>query len=310
MNVLVTGGAGFIGSHIIDLLIENNYEVSIIDNLSHGNKQNINPKATFYNMDIRDRKVEDIFKKENPEFVIHNAAQISVPNSIVDPGNDASINIMGTINILEASRKVNVKKIIYPASAAIFGEPSYLPIDESHPLEMLSGYGVTKHTVEHYLKVYKSLYNIDYISLRCSNVYGPRQDYSGEGGVVAIFCEKLLNDEKPIIYGDGNQIRDFVFVKDVAKAYLMSIKSEVSGIFNVCTNSKVTVNELLNTINSILHKDIKADYTNPREGDIRDSYMSYDKINKIIGWKPEKTLIEGIKETLKYYNFIKVHSNK
>lgn len=302
MNVLVTGGAGFIGSHIVDLLIENDYKVSIIDNLSHGKKENINPKAVFYEMDIRYEDIQEIFQREKPEFVIHNAAQISVPNSIIDPINDASINIMGTINVLEAARKVNVKKIIYPASAAIFGEPSYLPIDEAHPLEMLSGYGVTKHTVEHYLKVYKSLYNIDYISLRCSNVYGPRQDYSGEGGVVAIFCEKLLNDEKPFIYGDGYQIRDFVFVKDVAKAYLMAIESKVNGIFNVCTNSKVTVNELLSTINNILHKDITAIYTHSRDGDIRDSYMSYDKINKVIGWKPEKTLIEGIKETLNYYN--------
>jgi len=302
MNVLVTGGAGFIGSHIVDLLIENNYKVSIIDNLSHGKKENINPKAVFYEMDIRCEDIQEIFEKEKPEFVIHNAAQISVPNSIIDPINDASINIMGTINVLEASRKVNVKKIIYPASAAIFGEPSYLPIDEEHPLEMLSGYGVTKHTVEHYLKVYKSLYNIDYISLRCSNVYGPRQDYSGEGGVVAIFCEKLLSDEKPCIYGDGYQIRDFVFVKDVAKAYLMAIESNVNGIFNVCTNSKVTVNELLSTINNILHKDITATYTHSREGDIKDSYMSYDKINEVIGWKPEKTLIEGLKETLNYYN--------
>jgi UDP-glucose 4-epimerase len=301
MNVLITGGAGFIGSHIVDLLIENDYNVSIIDNLTHGKKKNINPKATFYEMDIRDKNISKIFEKEKPEFVIHNAAQISVPNSIVDPINDASINIIGTINVLETARKFNVKKILYPASAAIFGEPSYLPIDEDHPLEMLSGYGVTKHTVEHYLKVYKSLYNIDYVSLRCSNVYGPRQDYSGEGGVVAIFCEKLLNNEKPFIYGDGYQIRDFVFVKDVARAYLMAIESDIHGIFNVCTNSKITVNELLSTINHILHKDVTAVYTDSREGDIRDSYMTYDKINSVIGWEPEKSILEGLKETLDYY---------
>lgn len=301
MKVLITGGAGFIGSHIVDLLIEKKYKVSIIDNLIHGRKENINPKATFYEMDIRDEKILEIFQKEKPEIVIHNAAQISVPNSIIDPINDASINIMGSINVLEAARKFNVKKVLYPASAAIFGEPSYLPIDEEHPLEMLSGYGVTKHTVEHYLKVYKSLYNIDYVSLRCSNVYGPRQDYSGEGGVVAIFCEKLLKDERPFIYGDGFQIRDFVFVKDVARAYLMAIESNTHGIFNVCTNSKITVNELLSTINGILNKDITSIYTNPREGDIRESYMTYDKINRAIGWSPEKNIIDGLKETLNYY---------
>lgn len=301
MKVMVTGGAGFISSHIVDLLIENNYEICIIDSLEHGNTENINKKAKFYKMDIRDPGITEVFIKEKPDFVIHNAAQISVPASVEDPMNDASINILGTINILEASRKANVKKIIYPASAAIFGEPSYLPIDEEHPLEMLSGYGITKHTVEHYLKVYKSLYNIDFVVLRCSNIYGPRQDSSGEGGVVAIFCEKLLNDEIPCIYGDGEQIRDFVYVKDVADAYLMSLKSNINGIYNVATNTKITINELYKAINVILHKNIVCTYAPERRGDIRESYMSYDKINKKIGWEPETNLTKGLQETLNYY---------
>lgn len=305
MNVIVTGGAGFISSHVVDLLIDNNYEVCIIDNLTHGSVKNINKKAKFYEMDIRDAKLKEIFQIEKPDYVIHNAAQISVPASIDDPMNDASINIMGTINVLEACSSVNVKKIIYPASAAIFGEPSYLPIDEAHPLEMLSPYGVTKHTVEHYLKVYKGLYNIDYVALRCANVYGPRQDSSGEGGVIAIFCEKLLKDEIPCIYGDGNQIRDFVYVKDVAKAYLMALNSDISGIYNVSTNVKITINELFKIINKLLNKNISCIYTDERKGDIRESYMTYDKIEKKIGWKPETSITKGLEETLSYYANIK-----
>lgn len=301
MKVLVTGGAGFIGSHMTDLLIENNYDVCIIDSLIHGKRSNINPKAKFYKMDIRDEKVFEVFEKEKPDYLIHDAAQISVPNSIKDPLNDASINILGTINVLEAARKTGVKKIIYPASAAIFGEPKYLPIDEKHPLNMMSGYGVTKHTVEHYLNVYKQLYNIDYICLRYSNVYGPRQDSSGEGGVVAIFSEKLINDESPYIFGDGEQIRDFVFVKDVALANMMALKSNKCGIYNVCTNEKITVNELLKYFNSVLNKNINAINAVEREGDIRNSYMSYDKIADELGWKPTIGIMEGLKQTLEFY---------
>jgi UDP-glucose 4-epimerase len=302
MKVLVTGGAGFIGSHITDLLIENNYEVCVIDSLTHGKRSNLNPKAKFYEIDIRDEKVLEVFEKEKPDYLIHDAAQISVANSIKDPLNDASINILGTINILEAARKTGIKKIIYPASAAIFGEPQYLPIDEKHQLNMMSGYGVTKHTVEHYLNVYKQLYNIDYVCLRYSNVYGPRQDSSGEGGVIAIFSEKLIKNEQPYIFGDGEQIRDFVFVKDVALANMMALKSNKCGIYNVCTNEKVTVNELLKYFNSLLNKNINAIYVGERDGDIRNNYMSYDKISSELGWKPTKGIMEGLKETLQFYN--------
>ncbi|NOW85434.1 UDP-glucose 4-epimerase [Clostridium beijerinckii] len=301
MKILITGGAGFIGSHVVDLLIENGHEVCILDNMSHGKIENINSKAFLYRFDIRDEKVIEIFKEEKPEVLIHNAAQISVPYSVEDPINDASVNIIGTLNILEAARKSGVKKIIYPASAAIFGNPEYLPIDEKHPLEMLCGYGVTKHTVEHYLKIYKNLYNIDYVCLRYSNVYGPRQDSSGEGGVVAIFCEKMLENESPFIYGDGEQIRDFVYVKDIARANIMAIESNSCGIYNISTNQKVRVNELFQLIGKALNRNIKPIYTNTREGDIRNSYMSYEKAKKHLGWKPEYNLIDGVIETINYY---------
>lgn len=300
VKILVTGGAGFIGSHIVDLLIEHGHEVCIIDNLIHGKKEYINEKATFYCNDIRDKEINKIFEKEKFDIVIHEAAQISVHSSVIDPINDASVNIIGTLNILENCKNYGVKKIIYPASAAIFGEPEYLPIDENHPLGMISGYGVTKHTVEHYLSVYEKLYGIKYTVLRYSNVYGPRQDSTGEGGVVAIFCEKLLLNQKPYIYGDGCQVRDFVYVKDVANANLLAINSIDNGIYNVCTNTKITVNDLFDRISEILKSDLKPIYTEERDGDIRDSYMSYEKIRKN-GWKYKYGLMEGLKETILFY---------
>ncbi|MCY6959578.1 NAD-dependent epimerase/dehydratase family protein [Clostridium brassicae] len=301
MKVLVTGGAGFVGSHIVDLLIQRGYEVVVVDNLYHGNLKNINSRAVFYKVDIRDKyKIKDIFDKEKPDYVIHEASQISVENSIENPILDAEINILGTINVLESCKGSKVKKIIYPASAAIFGEPEYLPIDEKHPLSMLSPYGVSKHTVEHYLDVYNKIYGINYVSLRCSNVYGPRQDSSGEGGVVSIFCNKMFNGERPIIFGDGEQIRDFIYVTDVARATLMAMSGNINGIFNVCSGTKTSINKLVKSINKILDQDIKAINKEERKGDIKFSFMSNVKINSILKWEQKIRLEDGLRNMLKY----------
>jgi UDP-glucose 4-epimerase len=302
LKVLVTGGAGFIGSHIVDMLIECGYEVCIVDDLSHGTRKNINKKAKFYEMDIRNENINDIFFDEKAEILIHHAAQVSVINSINDPCRDASINIVGTLNLLEAARKNKVRKVIYSNSAAIFGEPEYLPIDEEHPFNMNCGYGVTKHTIEHYLKVYKELYGIDFISLRYSNVYGPRQDTGGEGGVVAIFCERMLKDNTPVIYGDGYQTRDFIYVKDISRANLVAINSNKSGVFNVCTGNKLAINELYNKINILLNKSIEPVYEKERPGEIRHSFMSYNKIYNELGWKPKYDIDQGLKETINYFS--------
>lgn len=301
MKVLVTGGAGFIGSHIVDSLIENGYEVCVVDNLSRGNRKNVNSRAGFYEKDIRDNDLIHIFKDEKPDFVIHEAAQIYVSDSVKNPIEDAEINVTGSINVLEACRQTGIKKILYPASTAIFGEPQYLPVDEDHPLDMISPYGVSKHTVEHYLGVYNKLYGIEYNVLRYSNVYGPRQDSSGEGGVVAIFCDALTHGKSPFIFGDGNQTRDFVYVKDVVNANLMALKSSLSGIYNVCTNTEISVNALFDCIRNIINPDIKPIYKDKRPGDIENSCMTYDKIKKDMNWSPKYTLQEGIKETVEYY---------
>ncbi|WP_297423400.1 NAD-dependent epimerase/dehydratase family protein [Clostridium sp.] len=301
MKVLITGGAGFIGSHVVDLLIKNDYDVCVLDNLTHGKRKNLNPNVTFYNIDIRKEDVFNIFEKERPDIVVHNAAQISVSNSLEKPLEDAQVNIIGSINILEASRRFKVQKIIYPASAAIFGEPEYLPIDEKHSLNMISHYGVSKHVVEHYLEVYKKLYDIDYVILRYSNVYGPRQDSTGEGGVVAIFFEKMIKGHAPCIYGNGEQIRDFVYVKDVAKANLIAIQGNRSGIYNVCTNTKTTVNNLFSYIRDIIRNDIEPLYLEERKGDIRQSYMTYEKIRNELGWNPDYSIQNGLMESFEYY---------
>lgn len=301
MKILVTGGVGFIGSHVVDLLVENNYDICVIDNLSHGKIEYINPKAKFYKCDILNQDILNILQIEKPEIIIHLAAQVNASESVINPLKDAKVNIIGTINLLEAAKKAGVKKILYSSSAAVFGEPEYLPIDEKHPLDMISGYGVSKHTVEHYLSVYKKLYNISYIVLRYANVYGPRQDASAEGGVVSIFCDKILNDEVPYIYGTGEQTRDFVYVKDVAKANLLSIRSDKEGIFNVCTNKKTSINELFKMIMNMLNKNVKPLYTTKRDGDIDNSYMSYEKIFNNIGWKPDYEIIEGMRETIQFY---------
>ncbi|MBL4932616.1 NAD-dependent epimerase/dehydratase family protein [Clostridium paridis] len=301
MKILVTGGAGFIGSHIVDEYIENNHEVVVIDNMFHGKECNVNKKAKLIEIDIRDKDLWRVFEEEKFDVVCHQAAQISVPTSIEDPIEDAEINILGTISLLECCRKYDVKKVIYPASAAIFGEPKYLPIDENHPLNMQCGYGVTKHTVEHYLDVYNRLYGLNYTVFRYANVYGPRQDSNGEGGVVAVFSEKFLSGQSPIIFGDGEQTRDFVYVKDVAKANLLALEALDNGIYNVATNIEISVNKLIDVFNKLTGLELKAEYREKRFGDINNSYMSYEKIKNSSSWRPKYTLEDGLKETLDFY---------
>lgn len=306
MKVIVTGGAGFVGSHVVDLLIKNGYEVVVIDNLSHGKIDNINKKAKFYKMDIRDREIDNIFDSEKPDYVIHEAAQMNVSRSLEDPLGDAEINIMGSINLLESCKKHNVKKIVYPSSAAVFGEPKYLPIDEEHPLNMVSNYGISKHTVEHYLDVYNKLFNLKYVSLRCSNVYGPRQDTEGEGGVIATFCNNVLKDEDIFIFGDGNQVRDFIYVEDVAKATVLCMENDLTGIFNICSNLKITINDIVSIIERIADKKINPIYCSSRKGDIKESWMSNEKILSKSNWNPVVNIDNGIKKNLEY---ILINSN-
>lgn len=301
MTVLVTGGAGFIASHITDILVESGYETIVVDNLSTGNRSNVNRRCIFYEEDITSPNLKRIFETHQPEYVIHHAAQIDVQKSLNDPVYDAKTNIEGSINLLECCRKYSVRKIIYASSAAVYGEPKYLGIDELHPVNPLSFYGISKHTPEHYIGVYHELYGLEYTILRYANVYGIRQDPKGEGGVVSIFLDKLLKNETPLIYGDGKQTRDFIYVKDIAKANLCAIENGRNEILNIGTGKPTSVIELFECMANLLRSPVKPVYGEKRKGDILHSYFNVDKANRILNWKASWSFDKGLKETVEYY---------
>jgi UDP-glucose 4-epimerase len=302
MKILVTGGAGFIASHIVDKLINLKHTVCIVDNLFTGKVDNINYEADFYKCDITEMDtLRLIFEEEQPEIVIHHAAQIDIQTSLKNPAFDAKNNIIGTINILECCREFGVRKIIYPSSAAVYGEPKYLPIDEKHEVKPKSFYGISKHTPEHYIKTYAQLYGLNYTIFRYANVYGERQDPKGEGGVISVFVDKLLNNESPFIFGNGEQTRDFIYVKDVAEANILALDKGDNEIINISSNSATTVNELFMIMKDIAGSDVKAIYKDARKGDIEHSYLDNGKAAKKLGWKVRFRLEDGVQETIQYY---------
>lgn len=302
MRILVTGGAGFIGSNIVDKLIELGYEVAVIDNISTGKIEKLNSKAKFYKLDITDAEsMIKTFMEYRPEVCIHHAAQVDVQKSIKEPMFDLNVNIVGTLNILEACIKSNVRKIIYASSAAAYGEPQYLPVDELHKTNPISLYGISKHTPEHHIEVYGKLHGLNYTILRYSNAYGIRQEYEGEGGVIAIFLNKIIQDETPVIYGDGKQTRDFIYVKDIVEANVTAINKGDNEIINISNNNNISINELVEVLAKICNKNIQPSYKDARGGDIIHSYMDNKKASVLLGWEPKYSLEEGLKETLQYY---------
>ncbi|MEH6890299.1 NAD-dependent epimerase/dehydratase family protein [Bacillus sp. JJ864] len=301
MKVLVTGGAGFIGSHIVESLLENNIEVVVIDNLATGHKHHIPSGATFYYFDIRDPGIDKIFRIEKPDVVIHQAAQVSVQESVKQPLYDCSENIMATINILQSCVKYNVKKIIHASTAAVYGNPKYLPIDEDHELNPLSFYGLSKWSSEAYIQLFAKLSGLKYTILRYSNVYGARQDANGEAGVVSIFIDRLLKNESPIIYGDGKQTRDFIFVKDVAYANFLALRHADNQICNISSNQEISVNELLDIICSVMKIKDKRIYKERRAGDIISSSLLNNKARKHLNWEPQFSLLRGLEETVSFF---------
>jgi UDP-glucose 4-epimerase len=297
----VTGGAGFIGSHIVDAALVAGHEVAVIDNLSTGYERNLNGQARFFRADITDRaRVGQVFSSFRPEYVIHHAAQIDVRRSVSDPAHDARVNIEGSINILEACYTHGVRKVVYASSAALYGDPRYLPVDEEHPVAPLAPYGASKHTVEHYLEIFNSLYDLSYTALRYSNVYGPRQDPKGEGGVVAIFTDRLLKGEGVRIYGDGEQTRDFVFVHDIARANLLALASSYCGIINISGGSEISVNALFETMVRVHGQSVSCTHAPERAGEIRRSILANNRAKEAIGWGPAVDLEDGLRETLTY----------
>jgi len=303
MKVLVTGGAGFIGSHVVDALISAGYEVVVVDDLSTGNLANLNPAATFYQVDIRSPQLAEVFEKERPDYVDHHAAQMDVRRSIADPLFDAEVNVIGSINLIECCRRYGVKRLIYISTGgAVYGEPEYLPCDEAHPVNPICPYGASKHTVEHYLYMYQQNYGLDYIVLRYPNVYGPRQDPHGEAGVVAIFTGQMLAGGQVVINGDGEQQRDFVYVEDCAQANLMAMTSQnANQIYNLGYGQGTTVNEIFTTLKNITGYQLAATHGPAKVGETRQIYLDATKAQKELGWKPTVDLEEGLQRTADYF---------
>ncbi|KZZ85064.1 NAD-dependent epimerase/dehydratase family protein [Bacillus sp. SJS] len=301
MKVLVTGGCGFIGSHIVDLLVQEQHDVMVVDDLSTGKQQNVNQKAQYMVSSINAPEFDAAVEKFKPEAIIHQAAQVSVPRSIDNPFKDEEINIRGSLSVIESAKKHGVRKIIFASSAAVYGNPEYLPVDADHPTKPLAPYGVSKFSVEKYLQMAQSLYGIDYTILRYGNVYGPRQDALGEGGVIAIFAEALSRGEAPFIFGDGEQTRDFVYVGDVAQANVKALTSGDNKILNVSSADKITIKELFFLMNEISGNSLEPIFKEERSGDIRDSVLSNSDTILALDWNAEVNLPQGLANTLEFY---------
>jgi UDP-glucose 4-epimerase len=301
-NVLVTGGAGFIGSHIVDALINKRYHVFVVDDLSSGRRENINKKAKFIKLDVRDKRLAVIFKKITPQFVFHLAAQKSVSKSVADPSADADINILGSINLFENCRSHKVKKIIFSSTGgAIYGDTSTIPTSENQVEMPVSPYGVAKLSIEKYLYYYKMVFGLPYVILRYANVYGPRQDPEGEAGVVAIFLDKILTHQQPFINGHGRQTRDYVYVSDVVRANILAMQQGVTGAFNIGTAKETSVNDLYGHIHDIANTTFRAKHRKGLLGEQQRSCLSFLKYKKFSGWKPEISLARGLRITHEWF---------
>jgi UDP-glucose 4-epimerase len=302
VNILVTGGAGFIGSHIVNTYIEAGHCVTVVDNLSSGRLQFLNPKAKFYEIDILNPKITDVIKSEKINAINHHAAQISVSESLINPLIDANSNIMGTLQLLQCAVSLDIGKFVFASTGgAIYGEQIYFPANEDHPCQPLSPYGISKLSAENYLKFYKEQFGLSTTVLRYSNVFGPNQNPQGEAGVVAIFCERLIKDQKPVICGDGEQTRDFISVRDIAQANLIALDHSCTGTFNVATGNETSVNSLTECLLRVSGKKISAVHSSARQGDQSRSVIDYKKFYDGFGWQPKVSLEQGLVETYSFF---------
>jgi UDP-glucose 4-epimerase len=302
MKVLVTGGAGFIGSHVTDRLIEADVEVVVVDDLSSGNRDAVNPRARFYEADIGSDGIRDIFERERFDGLDHHAAQMNVRRSVDDPVFDARVNILGSLNLLQAAIATGVKKVVFASTGgAIYGEQRTYPADEMHETWPLSPYGVAKLAVEKYLAYYEAVYGLPSVVLRYANVYGPRQDPHGEAGVVAIFSERLLGAEAAMINGDGEQTRDFVYVDDVVRANVLAVTTDLRGIYNVGTGLETSVNTLYALLAKHAGAALTAHHGPPKAGEQRRSVLDCRKLQAATSWRPEVALDEGLRRTIAYF---------
>jgi UDP-glucose 4-epimerase len=302
MKVLVTGGAGFIGSHVVDQMIAAGHDVAVVDSLVTGRKSNLNPKARFYQVDIRDAAaLREVFAAERPEVVDHHAAQMNVRRSVAEPQYDADVNIHGSLNLLELTREFGVRKVIYISSGgAAYGEPVYLPCDEDHPVKPLCPYGLTKYAVEMYLYIYQQTYGLDYTVIRYPNVFGPRQDPLGEAGVIAIFTGQMLRDQPVTIFGNGEQVRDYVHVSDCARANVLALSKGSGRVYNLGSETGTTVNQLFQHLKNVTGYQHDANYAPAKLGETFQIYLTAKRAKQELGWEMTIGLEDGLRSTVEF----------
>jgi UDP-glucose 4-epimerase len=301
---MVTGGAGFIGSHVVDVFIEAGHEVVVVDNLwerGGGKVEHINPKARFYKVDIREKTLSEVFENEQPEVICHHAAQHSVKISVDDPVHDADVNILGLINLLNCATRFKTRKIVFASSGATYGVVEQMPVREDTPQRPVSPYGITKMATEHYLRVWKDLYGLDYTFFRYGNVYGPRQDPTGEAGVIAIFAKAILTNQPVRIDWDGEQQKDYVYVNDVARANLLALERGSGEAFCIATERGASVNALYWGLVDIIGHEVEIIRAPKRPGDIYLTYFDCSKARQHLGWQAKVSLPEGLRLTVDYF---------
>jgi UDP-glucose 4-epimerase len=303
MKILVTGGAGFIGSHVADAYLQEGHEVAVLDNLSTGFRRNVPTKAVFFETDILDSEgVFRVFEEFQPEIVNHHAAQMDVRRSLIEPEFDARTNILGSLHLILASVSYAVKKFIYISTGgAVYGEPKSLPVREDHPVNPECAYGISKHTVEHYLHLYRFLEGLDYTVLRYPNVYGPRQNPKGEAGVNAIFIDQMLEGTIPTIYGDGEQLRDYVYVGDIVAANVAALTRGSGEIVNIGSGTGVSVNQIVTVLARLLDFRESPKYAPARAGEIYKIYLDPTHAKEILGWKAQVPFEEGLRRTIEWH---------
>ena len=302
MRILVTGGAGFIGSNVVDRFVALGHEVMVLDDLSSGFPEFVNPAARFEHASVTDGDaIERVFAAFRPELVDHHAAQIDVRRSVSDPVFDASVNVLGGLRLLDACRRHGVKKFVYASTGgAIYGEGRQLPATEEHPINPEAPYGASKHALEHYLYIAKLLHGLDYTALRYPNVYGPRQNPHGEAGVNAIFIGLMLHGKRPRIFGTGDQVRDYVFVSDVVDANVLALDRASGEIVNIGTGVGTSVNDIVRELNGILGTTIDPIYEAPRAGEVQRIYLDASKARRILGWEPKTPFRDGLRTTVEW----------
>lgn len=303
MRVLVTGGAGFIGSHVVDACLEAGHEVAVVDDLSTGKTANLDAAAAFYQVDIRDEPaLARVFAECKPEAICHLAAKANVRESMEKPVLYAEVNIIGSLHLLELARKHSTRKIVYASTGgAVYGEPQYLPVDEDHPINPLDPYGASKHHVEHYLSLYRANYDLDYTVLRFPNVYGPRQDPFGEAGVVAIWANQMLAGETPQINGTGDQARDFCYVGDIARANVLALETGSGGVYNLGMGVGTSINEVFALLKEATGYPGEGVHAPAKLGEVFCIYLDASAAARDLGWQPEVSLAEGLCRTVDYF---------